>query len=103
MAEIVFFGSLALVAYTYFGYPLVAFALSRLRARPVRSADVTPTVSVIIAAYNEERDIAAKLDNTLALDYDRDLLEIVVASDCSSDRTDEIVRGYAERGVKLWR
>jgi cellulose synthase/poly-beta-1,6-N-acetylglucosamine synthase-like glycosyltransferase len=103
VAEIVFFASLALIAYTYFGYPLLAFALSRLRPRPVRRADVTPSVSVIIAAYNEERDIAAKLENTLALDYDRDLLEIVVASDCSSDGTDEIVRRFADRGVRLWR
>lgn len=103
VAELIFFGSIALVAYTYAGYPLLAFALSRLRSRPVRCADVTPAVSVIVAAYNEERDIGAKIEQTLALDYDRAKLEVIVASDCSSDRTDEIVRGFAGRGVVLCR
>jgi len=74
-----------------------------LRPRPLGRAAFEPRVSVIITAYNEERDIAAKLENTLALDYPKDLLEIIVASDCSSDRTDEIVRGFAARGVRLYR
>ena len=58
---------------------------------------------MIIAAYNEERDIARKIENTLALDYPKEKLEIIVASDCSTDGTDEIVRGYADRGVILHR
>jgi cellulose synthase/poly-beta-1,6-N-acetylglucosamine synthase-like glycosyltransferase len=58
---------------------------------------------VIVTAYNEERDLAAKLENTLALDYPRELLEIIVASDCSTDRTDEIARTFGERGVRLVR
>lgn len=99
--QILFILSLALVAYAYVGYPVLIYALSRLFPRPVRRAEITPKVSVIIAAYNEERDIAAKLDNTLALDYPPDKLEIIVASDCSSDRTDAIVRGYGGRGVAL--
>lgn len=60
-------------------------------------------MSVIITAYNEERDLAAKLENTLALDYPKDRLEIIVASDCSTDRTDEIAREFAGRGVRLHR
>lgn len=103
IAEITFFLSLLLVAYAYVGYPVVIFILSRIFSRPVRKAGITPRVSLIITAYNEARDIAAKLDNTLALDYPADKLEIIVASDCSSDRTDEIVRGYSERGVILHR
>ena len=102
-AEIVFITSAALLAYTYAGYPALVFLLSRVFARPVRRADITPNVSVIIAAYNEERDIARKIENTLALDYPREKLEIIVASDCSTDGTDEIVRGYADRGVMLHR
>ncbi len=82
---------------------MLAFALSRLRNRPIRKADITPKVSVIIAAHNEERDIAAKIEKTLALDYPKERLEIIVASDCSTDRTDEIVRAYAESGVILFR
>jgi cellulose synthase/poly-beta-1,6-N-acetylglucosamine synthase-like glycosyltransferase len=94
---------LALIAYTYAGYPALVYLLSRLIERPVRRADITPRVSVIIAAYNEERDIAQKIENTLALRYPSDKLEVIVASDCSSDRTDEIVSSYASKGVALRR
>ena len=60
-----------------------------------------PPVSLIIPAYNEEAVIVAKLENALALDYPRELLEIVVTSDASTDATHEIVAGYADRGVRL--
>ncbi|HMX28902.1 MAG TPA: glycosyltransferase family 2 protein [Blastocatellia bacterium] len=103
MLEVIFFGAIFLIAYAYLGYPATVYVLSRLFPRAVRRATITPRVSFIIAAHNEERDIAAKLDNTLALDYPADRLEIIVASDCSSDGTEEIVRGYADRGVRLFR
>jgi len=67
-AEIILITSLALVAYAYVGYPVVVFLLSRMLRRPVRMAEFTPKVSVIIAAYNEQRDIAQKIDNTLSLE-----------------------------------
>jgi cellulose synthase/poly-beta-1,6-N-acetylglucosamine synthase-like glycosyltransferase len=102
-AEIIFISSLGLIAYACFGYPLFIFVLSRLRERPICKRDITPSVSVIIAAHNEERDIATKIENTLALDYPVEKLEIIVASDASTDRTDDIVRGYADRGVILHR
>jgi cellulose synthase/poly-beta-1,6-N-acetylglucosamine synthase-like glycosyltransferase len=76
---------------------------SKIRPKPVRSQSWTPSVSVIIAAYNEERDLAAKLENTLALDYPKSQLEIIVTSDCSSDGTDEIARSFSPRGVRLHR
>src|SRR6185295_7494103 len=69
----------------------------------VHRANITPTVTVIITAYNEERDLVAKLENTLALDYPRELLNVIVASDCSSDRTDDIAREFAGRNVHLHR
>ena len=103
VAKVIFILSLSLIAYAYVGYPALIFVVSRLFPRRVRRADITPKVSLIITAYNEERDIAAKLENSLALDYPPDKLEIIVASDCSSDRTDEIVRGFTERGVILHR
>src|ERR1051325_6145636 len=99
LAEIIFVGVALLIAYTYIGYPLLVFVLSRLFSRPVRQDDFTPKVSVIIAAHNEELNLGAKIENTLALDYPREKLEIVVASDCSTDRTDEIAQQYADRGV----
>lgn len=101
--EAIFWLSVAAIGYAYVGYPLLLIVLSRLRPRPVRSGHWTPSVTVIIAAYNEERDLAAKLENTLALDYPPSHLEIIVTSDCSSDRTDEIARSFASRGVKLHR
>jgi cellulose synthase/poly-beta-1,6-N-acetylglucosamine synthase-like glycosyltransferase len=101
--EIVFITMLALAAYAYAGYPALVYLLSRLFERPVRRADIIPSVSIIIAAYNEERDIAQKIENTLALDYPKEKLEIIVASDCSTDRTDEIASQYQKRGVTLYR
>ncbi|MBI3652048.1 MAG: glycosyltransferase family 2 protein [Acidobacteria bacterium] len=103
VALILFILALAGIVYTYIGYPVVLYMLSRWLGRPVRAADITPKLSVIIAAYNEAKDIARKLDETLALDYPQDKLEIVVASDCSTDGTDDIVRAYAQRGVILHR
>ena len=102
-AQLLFWLSVLALLYTYLGYALLLAAMSRLRPRSVRRADWQPSVTVIITAYNEERDLAAKLENTLALDYDRERLEVLVASDCSTDRTDEIARSFAARGDRLHR
>jgi len=102
-AEMLFWLSAAALGYTYAVYPLLLLIMSQLRPREVRRGDFEPTISVIVTAFNEERDLAAKLENTLTLDYPRELLEIIVASDCSTDRTDEIARTFAERGVRLVR
>src|SRR5258708_10311690 len=102
-AEVVFCLSAVALLYTYAGYPLLLALVSALRPRKVCRGELEPNVSIIITAYNEERDLAAKLENTLALDYPRGLLEIIVASDCSTDRTDEIARSFAGCGVRLYR
>src|ERR1043166_6053736 len=101
--EFVFWLSVAAVVYAYVGYPLLLTILSKVAGKPVKSREWTPSVTVVIAAYNEERDLAEKLENTLALDYPASRLEIMVTSDCSSDRTDEIARSFADRGVRLHR
>ncbi len=99
----IFWGALALIVYVYFGYPFVLFIASRFR-RPTHYDDAhQPTVSLVIAAYNEEKVIREKLENALALDYPTEKLEIVVASDGSADATDAIVQSYADRGVVLRR
>ena len=91
--------SLAVLVYVYVGYPLLLRLVVRVRgARRVRQADITPTVSFVISAYNEAAVIRAKLENALALDYPADRREIVVISDCSDDGTDEIVAEFAGRG-----
>jgi len=103
LGEIVFWVSVALIVYAYVGYPLALGVVSLFRIRGVARADVSPPVTFIIAAYNEEKRIAEKLENTLKLIYPREKLEIIVASDCSSDETDEIVRTYGDRGIRLVR
>ena len=103
LTEGLFWTSILFVVYAYAGYPACLWALSSMRRRPVRSATILPRVSFVITAHNEERRIKTKLENTLAQDYPRDRFEIVVASDCSTDGTDAIVRSYAGRGVRLVR
>ena len=102
MIEVLFWLLALLIAYVYFGYPLLLLILSKFRpAPPVQKADVTPTVSLIIPAYNEEKVIAQKIENALALEYPQDRLEIIVASDGSTDGTNGIVGTFASAGVKL--
>ena len=102
-AEAIFWLSAFALFYTYAGYPLLLALVSTLKPRRVQRGEFAPTVSIIITAYNEERDLEAKLENSLALDYPRELLEIIVASDCSTDRTDDIAREFGGRGVQLYR
>ena len=103
--KIVFWTSLVLLIWTHVGYPLAAGLVARLRRRLVESSAIEPTVSVVIAAHNEEDVIERRVRNLLDLDYPADRLEILVASDASIDRTDEIVEGLAaaDGRVKLVR
>lgn len=103
MTEIAFYLSLLLVFYVYAGYPLLAALLGTLLNRHVRKAWFEPRVTILIAAYNEADGIAATLENKCSLDYPHDKLEIVVISDGSTDRTDEIVSSFADRNVRLLR
>lgn len=104
-----FWVSAAVIVYAYFGYSLLLMVLTRV-CKPrgsgeVRAAtgDALPTVSLIISAYNEERVIGEKVANSLSLDYPKGRLEVLVVSDGSTDRTDEIVGRYAIQGVRLLR
>jgi len=94
--------AMTLLLFHFALYPLLLQVLARLRARQHPEAldeASLPRVSLVIAAYNEERVIADKLANSLALDYPAALLEIIVVSDGSTDRTPEIVAGFAGQGV----
>lgn len=101
----VFWVSVLAICYAYVGYPIVLWMLSRLRTRvpgdPIEGRANLPSVTLIVSAFNEEQVIGQKIENALSLDYPQALLEIVVVSDGSSDRTCEIVLGYADRGVVL--
>jgi cellulose synthase/poly-beta-1,6-N-acetylglucosamine synthase-like glycosyltransferase len=101
MSLILFWGAVILIVYTYILFPALVFLRGLVRRRPYKSAEITPRVSLIIAAYNEANSIGAKLDNILSLDYPRDRLEVLIASDGSNDGTDTIVHSYAEQGIRL--
>lgn len=101
LALVLFWAAVILVAYTYLLFPLIVFARGLWLSQPYRSADITPRVSLLIAAHNEVKSIGAKLDNILALDYPAERLEIIIASDGSDDGTNAVVQSYAEHGVQL--
>jgi cellulose synthase/poly-beta-1,6-N-acetylglucosamine synthase-like glycosyltransferase len=96
-----FWGAVALVSYTYVGFPLLVLARARLRPRPFDSQEITPSVSVLIAAHNEARSIGAKIENLLGIDYPSDRFDVIVASDGSDDGTDAVVAQYHRQGVRL--
>jgi cellulose synthase/poly-beta-1,6-N-acetylglucosamine synthase-like glycosyltransferase len=96
-----FWSAVGLLVYTYALFPALVLVRRLLKRQPYKSADITPRVSIIIAAHNEAGSIEARLDNILSLDYPRDLLEAVIASDGSTDGTDALVSRYADRGIRL--
>jgi cellulose synthase/poly-beta-1,6-N-acetylglucosamine synthase-like glycosyltransferase len=99
--QALFWALVGLLIYIYVGFPLLILLRGWLRPRPYRCEDITPSVSIIIAARNEEATIEAKLENLLALDYPEDQLEVVIASDGSDDRTGAIVSRYQNARVCL--
>jgi len=96
-----FWGSLGALAWTHVGYPAAATLAARVWPRPVRKGGALPKVSVVVAAHDEEDVIERRLENLLALDYPQDRLAVVVASDASSDRTNEIVSEVAAREPRV--
>lgn len=101
LALLGFWVALATLVYVFAGFPVLLAATARVLDRRTRHRGDTPSLSLIIAAYNEQDVIEARLDNALAADFPPGALEIIVASDGSTDRTRSIVAGYADRGVRL--
>jgi biofilm PGA synthesis N-glycosyltransferase PgaC len=91
--KLLFWLCLILISYAYFGYAIWLYV--RLKRRPVIQNDITPTVSIIMAARNEEANLPAKLENLRRLDYPQDRLEVVIASDGSTDRTADLLRDHS--------
>ena len=102
-SSILYWSSLAVVGYTYLGYPLGVHLLAKVRSRDVRQSIIEPTVSVVMCARNEQQRIGPKLENLLSLDYPADKLQVVVVSDGSTDGTDDLVRGFEDDRVVLER
>jgi glycosyltransferase involved in cell wall biosynthesis len=101
LRRLLFWSAASVLAYTYLLFPLVVLIRAALRPRPHRTDEITPSLTVLIAAHNEAASIGAKLENLLSVDYAADRLEIVVASDGSDDGTVEIVSRYIDRGIRL--
>lgn len=98
--EILFYISLSMILYTYFIYPLVLWVYVNLVTQKIKKAenkDKLPTISIIISVYNEEKIIKEKLNNCLNLNYPKDKLEILIGSDGSTDRTNEIISKYKDK------
>ncbi len=92
LAESIFWIGVAVPLYAFAGYPLALRALGLMIHRQVRKAPIRPPVSLLIPAYNEARVIRRKIENSLALDYPADRIEIVLISDGSTDQTVDIAR-----------
>ncbi|HWF05520.1 MAG TPA: glycosyltransferase family 2 protein [Candidatus Angelobacter sp.] len=103
VARIVFWLAALLLVYVYAGYPLLLAIIGLFVRSRQSQPGYCPRISVLIAAYNEEEAIARKIEQTLALEYPADKLEILVLSDCSTDRTDEIVSTFPDKRVRLVR
>jgi|WetSurMetagenome_2_1015567.scaffolds.fasta_scaffold09814_4 poly-beta-1,6-N-acetyl-D-glucosamine synthase len=91
-----FYVSLGVILYTYFGYPMLLMIRKLVACKPVAKQDIRPTVSVLIPAYNEELHIEARIKNILRADYPRDLMEILIGCDGCTDETVRIVERLAE-------
>lgn len=103
LVEVVFWISLFMLLYAYVGYPLCAMLLAWFVPQPVTKKTIFPSVTILIAAYNEEKYIKATIENKLDLDYPQNKLDIIVISDKSEDQTDSIVESFSGRNVRLLR
>jgi cellulose synthase/poly-beta-1,6-N-acetylglucosamine synthase-like glycosyltransferase len=103
LCRILLVACVGVVFYTYAGYPALLLLISAFCRRRKSDLGYCPSISVLIAAYNEEKSIEEKIEQTLALDYPADKLEIIVLSDCSRDGTDQIVRSFRDPRVRLLR
>ncbi len=100
-SEIIFWLSLVFVLYVYFGYPALLFISTRLKSYPVDKRNFFPTVTMVITAYNEEKNIKDKLNNAVNLNYPKDKFNIIVVSDGSSDGTNDIIQEFANNNPRI--
>ena len=100
---ILFWSCCLLLTYVYVLYPVLVAALAARYGRPVHRGDALPSVTIIVTVYNEEKCIRAKLDNLAGLNYPPELVDVIVASDASSDSTEAIVSSYDRSRVRVLR
>jgi cellulose synthase/poly-beta-1,6-N-acetylglucosamine synthase-like glycosyltransferase len=104
-AKIIFYISATLLFYTYLVYPIMVMTIASFRKSIQKKAAITPSVSILMPVYNEEKVTGKKIESLLASNYPPELLEIIIGSDASTDHTDEIVRTYADKhaGIRFFR
>src|SRR5580698_8848537 len=103
MIEFLFWTACVTLVYVYVLFPVLVRLLASRFGTAVPEQDLPLSVSIIVTAYNEEKGILAKIENLLSLDYPSHLVDVIVASDASSDATDRLVREYGSDRVKLLR
>lgn len=96
-----FWASAFFILYTYLGYPILIALIAKICPNSGAFSEIYPNVTLLISAYNEEKYISDKLDNSLSLDYPREKLQILVVADGSTDKTPEIVKSFSKKGVEL--
>ena len=101
MLEILFIVCCIMIIYPYILYPVLLLMISVNRNRQISVSSTSPSVTIIVSAFNEEDIIGEKIRNALALNYPKEQLEIIIVSDNSTDRTDEIVKNFSKQGVTL--
>lgn len=101
MIESIFYVCIFLIIYAYMGYPISLYIISLFRNKDIQNIMQHPNITIIIAAHNEENSIIEKIENTLSVVYPKNRLQIIIASDGSTDRTNEIVAGYQEKNIEL--
>lgn len=101
--KILFWLSVIIILYVYLGYPVLVYLLSLLYKKPVRGKYVFPKISILISVFNEEKNIENKIRSLSEINYPQERMEILIGSDGSADKTDEIIAKYIGGKVKLFR
>lgn len=100
--KIIFWSSILIVFYVYVAYPIIIYLVSLFYKKRIKIKYLYPTVSILMSVYNEENNIENKIKNLLELDYPIERLEILIGSDGSTDRTEEIIAKYTNEKLRLY-
>ncbi len=101
LIALLFWASLGGILYTYFGYPVLIYLLAKMIHKPETYQTSQPSVTLLIAAYNEEAVIEEKIKNSLTINYPKELFQVLIVTDGSADKTPEIVKRYINYGIEI--
>ena len=102
MIPFLFWSSAFTLFYIYFGYPILLWIWALVSPQPIRASLHFPSVSILMSVFNEEKLIAKKMENLLSLDYPGEKVEILIGSDGSTDKTEEILKHVAGKRVRFF-